>query len=102
MTYSDSTFAGFDYHSPSIQTARIAVAEASVNHRVRFEAASADAFPGVGLDLICMFDCLHDMGDPVGVSRFIRQALADDGTLMLVEPYAGNTLEDNINPVGRA
>ena len=102
QAYSHSTFAGFDYHYPSVQTARAAAVKASVNHRVRFEVASADAFPGLGFDLICMFDCLHDMGDPVGVARYIRQALAYDGTLMLVEPYAGDSLQDNINPVGRA
>ncbi|MDI2124635.1 class I SAM-dependent methyltransferase [Yinghuangia seranimata] len=99
--YPHSTFAGFDYHGPSLEAARGAAAEASVQHRVRFETAAADAFPGTGFDLICLFDCLHDMGDPVGAARHVRQALAHDGTLMLVEPNAGNTLQDNLNPVGR-
>jgi SAM-dependent methyltransferase len=101
-SYPHSTFAGFDCHGPSIEAARAAAAEAGVNHRVRFEAFEAETFPGTGFDLVCMFDCLHDMGDPVGAARHVRQALADDGTLMLVEPNAGDTLQDNINPVGRA
>jgi SAM-dependent methyltransferase len=96
-----STFAGFDYHEPSIEAARKAAADAAVDHRVRFEAAAAAAFPGTGFDLICLFDCLHDMGDPVGAARHMREALASDGTLMLVEPYAGDALEENLTPVGR-
>ncbi|HET7014339.1 MAG TPA: class I SAM-dependent methyltransferase [Streptosporangiaceae bacterium] len=100
--YQHSTFAGYDYHQPSIDAARKDAAAAGVNRRVRFEVASAADFPGTGFDLICLFDCLHDMGDPVGAARHIRQALADDGTLMLVEPMAGDTLEENLNPVGRA
>jgi hypothetical protein len=77
-------------------------ADAAVNHRVRFETAAAATFPGTGFDFICLFDCLHDMGDPVGAARHIREALASDGTLILVEPYAGDALEENLNPVGRA
>jgi SAM-dependent methyltransferase len=99
--YPRSTFAGFDYHEPSIEAARKSAADSSVDHRVRFETAAAADFPGTGFDLICLFDCLHDMGDPVGGARHIRQALAGDGTLMLAEPYAGDALEDNLNPVGR-
>lgn len=102
QAYSHSTFAGFDYHQPSVQAAQKAAAEAAVQHRVRFQTATADDFPGTGFDLICMFDCLHDMGDPVGAARHVRKALADDGTLMLVEPNAGDTVQDNINPVSRA
>jgi len=100
--YPHSTFAGYDYHTPSVDAARKSAADAAVNHRVRFEAAGADEFPGTGFDLICMFDCLHDMGDPVGAARHIRKALADDGTLLLVEPFAGDALEENLNPVSRA
>jgi SAM-dependent methyltransferase len=100
--YPHSTFAGYDYHEPSIAAARKSAANAAVNHRVRFEAAAAAAFPGTGFDFICMFDCLHDMGDPVGAARHIRETLASDGTLMLVEPYAGDALEENLTPVGRA
>jgi SAM-dependent methyltransferase len=100
--YPRSTFIGYDYHEPSIEAARKSAADAAVNHRVRFETAAAAAFPGTGFDFICLFDCLHDMGDPVGAARHIRDALASDGTLMLVEPFAGDALEENLNPVGRA
>jgi SAM-dependent methyltransferase len=72
-----------------------------VAQRTRFETASAKELAGAGYDLVCMFDCLHDMGDPVGAARHVRQALAPDGTLLLVEPAAGDALEDNLNPVGR-
>jgi SAM-dependent methyltransferase len=99
--YPRSTFAGFDYHEPSVEAARKLAADAAVSHRVRFEIAAAAGFPGTGFDLICLFDCLHDMGDPVGAARHIREALASDGTLMLVEPYAGDALEANLTPVGR-
>jgi SAM-dependent methyltransferase len=99
--YPRSTFAGYDYHEPSVEAARKSAADATVDHRVRFETASAAAFPGTGFDLICLFDCLHDMGDPVGVARHVREALASDGTRMLVEPYAGDALEENLTPVGR-
>jgi SAM-dependent methyltransferase len=100
--YPHSTLVGFDYHEPSIETARKSAADAGVHRRVRFEAARATDFPGTGFDLVCLFDCLHDMGDPVGAARHIRQALASDGTLLLVEPYAGDTLAENLTPVGRA
>jgi SAM-dependent methyltransferase len=100
--YPHSTFAGYDYHEPSIEAARKSAANAAVNQRVRFETAAAAAFPDTDFDFICLFDCLHDMGDPVGAARHIREALAGDGTLMLVEPYAGDVLEENLNPVGRA
>jgi SAM-dependent methyltransferase len=96
-----STFLGVDNHEASIADARKAAAEAGVAQRTRFEVASAHELPGVGYDLVCLFDCLHDMGDPVGAARRIRQALAPDGTLLLVEPMAGDGLEDNLNPVGR-
>jgi SAM-dependent methyltransferase len=96
-----STFRGFDLHEPSIGAAREAAAEASVHSRATFEVASGTDFPGTGYDLVCLFDALHDMGDPVGVARRIHEALAADGTLMLVEPQAGDALEENLNPVGR-
>jgi SAM-dependent methyltransferase len=96
-----STFVGFDSHDVSIEAARKAAAEAGVNQRAKFEVASATQFPGQGYDLVCVFDALHDMGDPVGAARRIRQSLAPDGTLLLVEPNAGDALEQNINPVGR-
>src|SRR3954447_23911075 len=96
-----STFAGFDLHERSIEAARKAAAEAGVHERTRFDVAAAKDLPCEGYDLVCMFDALHDMGDPVGAARRIRQALAPDGTLLLVEPFAGDALEQNLNPVGR-
>jgi hypothetical protein len=97
-----STFVGSDYHPESIETARRRATEAGVADRVRFEVAPADGFAGTGFGLVTMFDCLHDMGDPVGAARHVREALADDGTWMVVEPMAGDHVEDNLNPVGRA
>jgi SAM-dependent methyltransferase len=97
-----STFVGSDYHEGSITTARQRAAEAGVSDRVRFEVAPASSYSGTGYDLVTMFDCLHDMGDPVGAARHVRQSLAADGTWMIVEPIAGDRVEDNINPVGRA
>ena len=96
-----SAFAGFDIHEPSIDAARRAAAAAGVEHRTRFAVATARELPDNGYDLVCLFDCLHEMGDPVGAARRIRQVLAPDGTLMLVEPRAGEALEHNLNPVGR-
>jgi len=97
-----STFVGSDYHEGSIATARKRAAEAGVSDRVRFEVAPASSYSGTGYDLVTTFDCLHDMGDPVGAARHVRQSLAPDGTWMIVEPIAGDRVEDNINPVGRA
>src|SRR5690349_8835439 len=97
-----SQFTGFDYHDGSIQTARERAAESGVGTRAQFETAAASSFPGRGYDLVTMFDCLHDMGDPVGAARHVHEALADDGTWMIVEPMAGDRVEDNLNPVGRA
>jgi SAM-dependent methyltransferase len=99
--YPESTFAGFDYHPASIERAREAAREAGLSDRVSFEAASATEFGGAGYDLVCNFDCLHDMGDPVAAARHARRALERDGTWMIVEPFAGDRLEDNLNPVGR-
>jgi SAM-dependent methyltransferase len=101
QAFERSTFAGFDLHEPSIEAARKAAAQAGVSQRARFDVAPAKDFPGNGYDLVCLFDALHDMGDPVGAARRIRQALAPDGTLLLVEPNAGDALEHNLNPVGR-
>ncbi len=97
-----STFAGSDYHEGSIATARQRAAEAGVSDRVRFEVAGASAYSGSGYDLVTMFDCLHDMGDPFGAARHVAQSLKPDGTWMIVEPAAGDRIEDNFNPVGRA
>jgi SAM-dependent methyltransferase len=96
-----SEFVGFDYHAPSIEHARAAAAEAGLGDRARFEVASAKDYPGDAYDLVCMFDCLHDMGDPVGAAAHVLRSLAPDGTWLIVEPYAGDRLEDNLNPVGR-
>jgi SAM-dependent methyltransferase len=96
-----STFVGSDYHEGSITTARQRAAEAGVSDRIRFEVASASSFSGRGYDLVTMFDCLHDLGDPVGAARHVRQTLAPDGTWMIVEPIAGDRVEDNLNPLGR-
>ena len=97
-----STFVGSDYHEGSIETARIRAEEARVADHVSFEAAPAAGHPGSDYDLVTMFDCLHDMGDPVGAARQVRKLLAPDGTWMIVEPAAGDSVEENLNPVGRA
>jgi 2-polyprenyl-3-methyl-5-hydroxy-6-metoxy-1,4-benzoquinol methylase len=97
-----STFVGSDYHEGSIATARKRATEAGVADRVTFEIAAASTYTGSEYDLVTMFDCLHDMGDPVGAARHARESLAADGTWMIVEPAAGDRVEDNINPVGRA
>ena len=96
-----SEFVGFDYHQASIEHAREAAAQAAVEDRVSFEIAPAKQYPGDGYDLVCMFDCLHDMGDPVGAAAHVLSTLTADGTWLIVEPYAGDRLEDNLNPVGR-
>jgi SAM-dependent methyltransferase len=97
-----SKFVGFDYHHGSIETATQRAAAAGVGDRVRFETAIAAAFPGQDYDLVTMFDCLHDMGDPAGAARHVLASLASDGAWMIVEPAAGDRVEDNLNPVGRA
>jgi SAM-dependent methyltransferase len=101
-SFERSTFVGVDIHEPSITAAREAAVQAGVHQRTRFDVAPAKGLAGQGYDLVCLFDALHDMGDPVGAARSIRQAMAPDGTLLLVEPNAGDSLEDNLNPVGRA
>jgi SAM-dependent methyltransferase len=100
--FPQSSFVGSDYHAGSIDTARVRAEKAGVADRVLFEAVPAAEHPGRDYDLVTMFDCLHDMGDPVGAARQVRELLADDGTWMIVEPAAGDRVEDNLNPVGRA
>jgi SAM-dependent methyltransferase len=92
---------GSDAHPASIEAARADAAQRGLGDRLRFEVARAQDFGGDGYDLICTCDCLHDMGDPLGAARHIREALADDGTWLLVEPFAHDRVEDNLNPVGR-
>jgi SAM-dependent methyltransferase len=101
QAFPNSTFVGFDYHDGSIEQARLRAAEADVAGNATFETAAAKDFPGGPYDLVCMFDCLHDMGDPVGAARHVRETLADDGTWMIVEPFANDSVEENLNPVGR-
>ncbi|HEY5796087.1 MAG TPA: class I SAM-dependent methyltransferase [Bosea sp. (in: a-proteobacteria)] len=99
--YPNARFFGFDYHGPSIERARAEAQKAGVGDRVVFERASAKDFPAKQYDLVAMFDCLHDMGDPVGAGRHVRETLGKDGTWMIVEPFANDSLKDNLNPVGR-
>jgi SAM-dependent methyltransferase len=101
QAYPKSRFFGFDYHGPSVERAREAAEKAGVGDRIIFERASAKDFPAKDYDLVAMFDCLHDMGDPVGAGRHVRETLAKDGTWMIVEPFAHDSLKDNLNPVGR-
>lgn len=101
QAYPNSTFLSFDYHDKSIETARQRAEEAGVADRVRFEVATAKNFPGSDYDLVCFMDCLHDMGDPVGAAKHTRQVLAENRTVLLVEPFAGSNIEDNLNPMGR-
>jgi SAM-dependent methyltransferase len=99
--FPNSQFHGFDYHDKSIARAREAAKEAGDLQNVRFEVSAAKEAPGGDFDLVCTFDCLHDMGDPVGAARHIREMLKPDGTFMIVEPRAGDDLIENLNPVGR-
>lgn len=101
QAYPKSHFVGFDYHEASIATARRRAQEAGLGDRVIFEVAGASDFAGKGYDLVCFMDCLHDLGDPLGAAKHTRQALASDGAVLLVEPFAGDRVEDNLNPVGR-
>ena len=96
-----SRFWGFDIHPDSIEAARANAKKRGVGDRVTFEVADAKNYPAQGFDLICFFDCLHDMGDPVGAARHAREALSPNGSIMLVEPYANDRVEDNLNPIGR-
>jgi SAM-dependent methyltransferase len=101
QAFPNSTFHGFDFHGPSIEQARRRAADAGVEQRASFTQASAKEFPGRDFDLVCFFDCLHDMGDPVGAARQAHAALKPGGTVLLVEPFANDSLEQNLNPVGR-
>ena len=101
QAYPKCELVGFDYHAPSLEWARESAQSAGVADRVRFEVASAKEFPGDNYDFVAMFDCLHDMGDPAGASAHILKSLKPDGTWMIVEPFANDKLEDNLNPVGR-
>jgi SAM-dependent methyltransferase len=101
QTYPESEFFGFDYHDASIDTAREKAMKAGLGDRVHFDVAPAKAFPGKGYDFVACFDCLHDMGDPAGAAHHVREAIASDGTWMIVEPIAGDDVAANLNPVGR-
>jgi SAM-dependent methyltransferase len=99
--FPNSTFIGIDVHDASIDVARERASEAGVEDNLRFEVATADGYEEGEFDLICFMDCLHDLGDPVGAARHARKALVSDGSLLLVEPAAGDDVNDNINPVSR-
>jgi len=99
--YPKSEFFGFDYHLPSIERARKLAAEDGVGDRITFAQANAKDFPSRGYDLVAFFDCLHDMGDPVGAGKHVKETMAKDGVWMIVEPFANDNLSDNLNPVGR-
>jgi SAM-dependent methyltransferase len=99
--YPESQFVGFDYHAPSIESAWKAAEKAGLADRVGFQVAWAKEFPGKGYDLVAFFDCLHDMGDPAGAAAHVRETLAPNGTWMIVEPFAHDQVEQNLNPVGR-
>ena len=101
QAYPNSRFFGFDTHAPSIEAARRSAEKAGVSDRISFEVASAQDFPGTNYDLVAFFDCLHDMGDPVGAIAHTAQALAPDGSVLLVEPMAAETIEGSVNPVAR-
>jgi hypothetical protein len=96
-----SRFIGSDYHSESIAAAREKAQAEGVSDRVSFEQATATDYSGAGYDLVTTFDALHDLGDPIGAARHVRNTLTEDGTWMVVEPFAGDHVEDNLNPVGR-
>ncbi len=99
--FPNSEFYGFDYHNASIDLAKKQAVQAGVSDRIHFEVAPAKSFPGHKYDLVAFFDCLHDMGDPAGASKHVYDSLAPDGTWMVVEPFANDNLQENLNPVGR-
>jgi 2-polyprenyl-3-methyl-5-hydroxy-6-metoxy-1,4-benzoquinol methylase len=96
-----STFHGYDYHPGSIEQAEAAARDSGISDRATFGVAGADGYPGSSYDLVCFFDCLHDMGDPVGALRHARSTLSPEGVVMLVEPMAGDSVAENLNPIGR-
>lgn len=101
QAYPASRFIGFDYHPPSIEHARASAQQAGLDGQVRFEVANAKDYPGADYDMVTVFDCLHDMGDPVGAAMHVKNSLKSEGSWMIVEPFANDRLEDNLNPVGR-
>ena len=101
QAYPKSTFVGFDYHEPSVAHARSVAKELGIADRVRFEVARAQDFPGNAYDLVTMFDCLHDMGDPVSAASHVHASIKPEGVWLIVEPFANDTLQENLNPVGR-
>ena len=101
QAYPASRFVGIDYHAGSIETARRRAEQAGVADRVTFEVAGAADYVGTGFDLVAFFDAFHDLGDPLAAARHARAALAPDGTVLLVEPFAGDTVQENLNPIGR-
>jgi SAM-dependent methyltransferase len=101
QAFPNSRFFGFDYHDKSIEAARESAKRTGVADRVTFNVSRAKDFPGKDYDFVAVFDCLHDMGDPIGAAAHVRQSLAKDGTWMIVEPFANDQLKDNLNPVGR-
>jgi len=103
QAFPKSHFFGFDYHDASISAAQLAAEEAGVADRITFQVAPAQGFPkeGGGFDLVAFFDCLHDMGDPAGAARHVKSTLAPSGVWMIVEPIAGDSVQENLNPVGR-
>ena len=101
LAYPKSKFYGYDYHGPSIARAKELAKDAGVAKRVTFSQASAKDYPALDYDLVAFFDCLHDMGDPVGAGKHVSETLAKDGAWMIVEPFAHDDLKDNLNPVGR-
>jgi SAM-dependent methyltransferase len=100
QAYPKSEFFGFDYHKPSIERAKVLAEETGISDRITFAQASAKDFPGKDYELVAFFDCLHDMGDPVGAGKHVKETLAKDGSWMIVEPFAHDNLKDNLNPVG--
>ncbi|MDA0171698.1 methyltransferase domain-containing protein [Solirubrobacter taibaiensis] len=101
QAYPASRFVGIDYHAGSIETARRRAEQAGVADRVTFEVAGAADYVGTGFDLVAFFDAFHDLGDPLAAAQHARAALAPDGTVLLVEPFAGDTVQENLNPIGR-
>ncbi len=101
QAFPKSKFVGFDYHAPSVEYAWQASHRLGLDERVGFQVAWAKEFPGKGYDLVAFFDCLHDMGDPVGAAAHVRETLAPNGVWMIVEPYANDKVEENLNPIGR-
>jgi ubiquinone/menaquinone biosynthesis C-methylase UbiE len=101
QAFPNSQFVGSDYHKASIELARQRAVRAGVTNRITFQVATAQDFPGTDYDLVATFDCLHDMGDPASAAQHVRETIAEDGTWLIVEPYAGDTVANNLNPVGR-